>query len=136
MKKDGFTLIELLMVVAIVGLLAAILVASLTDSRAKGADGAIKKQMTQVRAQAELFYINNSNIYTNLCSSGTYNISSMVSELTTISGVAAICNSSATQYAVSVKMKQPSSPTTYLCIDSTNIRKTTTTALGSATVCP
>lgn len=54
--KSGFTLIELLVVVAIIGILASVVLASLNTARAKGADAAIKANLANIRAQAELVY--------------------------------------------------------------------------------
>ncbi len=145
----GFTLIELLMVVAIIAILTAITVTALNTSRSRGSDGAIKKQIIEARSQAELYYTNNGGNYTNLCSSGTNNINAMLTKLATLSATTLAinsgavqtattlnCNTSATGYAVSVKLKEPTT-TTYLCIDSANATKRTTTPLSaSTTVCP
>jgi len=54
--KKGFTLIELLVVVAIIGVLASVVLASLNTARAKGADAAIKANLANIRAQAEMQY--------------------------------------------------------------------------------
>ncbi|MFA7000243.1 MAG: type II secretion system protein [Candidatus Paceibacterota bacterium] len=59
-KNKGFTLIELLVVIAIIGILASVVLASLNSARNKGADAAIKSGLANMRAQAEIYYDNNS----------------------------------------------------------------------------
>lgn len=63
MNKKGFTLIELLVVIAIIGILASVVLASLNSARAKGADAAVKANLANLRAQAELYYDTNSSSY-------------------------------------------------------------------------
>ncbi|MCX6757400.1 MAG: prepilin-type N-terminal cleavage/methylation domain-containing protein [Candidatus Nomurabacteria bacterium] len=65
MKKlnKGFTLIELLVVIAIIGVLASVVLASLNTARTKGADVAVKANLSNARAQAELFYDANNGSY-------------------------------------------------------------------------
>jgi prepilin-type N-terminal cleavage/methylation domain-containing protein len=58
-KDAGFTLIELLVVIAIIGILSSIVLASLNTARAKGADAAIKSDLSNIRPQAEIFYDDN-----------------------------------------------------------------------------
>lgn len=55
-NKRGFTLIELLVVIAIIGILASVVLASLNTARDKGSDAAIKSNLANVRAQAEIVY--------------------------------------------------------------------------------
>ena len=48
----GFTLIEMLMVVAIIGILSSVLIASMRDARLKAADSAVRQAASQLRAVA------------------------------------------------------------------------------------
>lgn len=54
--KRGFTLIELLVVIAIIGVLASIVLASLTTSRKKGRDAGRLTAMKQTQLALELYY--------------------------------------------------------------------------------
>ena len=59
--KKGFTLIELLVVVAIIGILASVVLASLSTARGKGKNAAILSELSSMREQAELYYATNGN---------------------------------------------------------------------------
>lgn len=60
-KNKGFTLIELLVVIAIIGILSSVVLASLNSARNKGADAAVKANLANLRAQAEIYYDSTGN---------------------------------------------------------------------------
>ena len=133
--KSGFTLIELLVVVAIIGILASVVLASLNTARAKGADAAIKANLANIRAQAEIVYDGASpNSYAGVCADPT--VLSARNAAATASGVTppATCNNSALAWAASVPLKTDA--TKFWCVDSLGTSRQAGTALGAATVCP
>ena len=62
----GFTLIELLVVIAIIGILSSVVLASLNTARNKGADAAIKSNLSNMRSQVEILFGDN-GIYNGVC---------------------------------------------------------------------
>ena len=63
-SKKGFTLIELLVVIAIIGVLSSFVLASLSTARSRGANTAVKANLSGIRANAEIQYITVGGCYT------------------------------------------------------------------------
>lgn len=61
--SKGFTLIELLVVIGIIGILSAVVLASLNTARTKGNDAAIQTDLGTVRTEAEIQYATLNNSY-------------------------------------------------------------------------
>jgi prepilin-type N-terminal cleavage/methylation domain-containing protein len=64
----GFTLIELMIVIAIIGLLASVVLASLTAAKGKANIAKRLESAKQVENALEVYYINNNRLYPSTCS--------------------------------------------------------------------
>jgi prepilin-type N-terminal cleavage/methylation domain-containing protein len=142
MKKfKGFTLIELLIVVAIIGLLSAVVLSSLGTARNKAKDAKLKAELSQLRAQAEMYNDTNGNFgtaYSGLCSGATAGslfvadtkVAAIITSITTTA--APTCQSSASAWAVSAPL--PGTATKHWCVDSLGSSKEINAA-ATATNC-
>jgi prepilin-type N-terminal cleavage/methylation domain-containing protein len=117
-KNKGFTLIELLVVIAIIGILSSVVLASLNSARNKGSDAAIKANINNTRAQAEIFYDSHGNNYDD----GTDDICgdpSIVKQMAAAESAGSgdvNCFASSTAWGIEAQLK---SSTDYVCVDST-----------------
>lgn len=152
-QSRGFTLIELLVVIAIIGILASVVLASLNSARDKGADAAAKSNLANARAQAELFYDNNSRTYEGVCAlTGTNVIGPAINSAKVAYGGAVTayadatastwqteqCHDSAAAWAAIVPLRASTVGTLVAwCVDSTGQSKQVSSALAASTyACP
>jgi len=99
--NSGFTLIELLIVIAIIGILSSVVLASLNSARVKGQIASIKSTLKNTIAQAELFY-DTPGSYLNICSDSK--ISSMISSVSSNNGTSGCSSFDGTMWAVSTRL--------------------------------
>jgi len=75
----GFSLIELLISITIMGILATIILSSISNSRARAYDSKIKQQLNSFRTAAEIYFTNNEHYNVTLgvpisdCNTGMFN---------------------------------------------------------------
>jgi prepilin-type N-terminal cleavage/methylation domain-containing protein len=141
--KKGFTLIELLVVVAIIGILASVVLVQLNSARDKGADAAIKANLSGARSQAEISYSDNGYSYASVCANA--GVVKAVNAAIKLSNVtpAERCFNNAGAWAVYVELKTKNNENAW-CVDSTGTSgqittssaKDTDTGVGATFVCP
>lgn len=133
--KRGFTLIELLVVIAIIGILASIVLVSLNSARARGADAAVRANLSGIRTQAELLN-DTANSYEGVCedtnilaavnaakTAAGISTATIVADATTGAAGTATCHDSSTAWAIEVPLRSAG----FACVDSTGLSATTTT---------
>ena len=140
--QRGFTLIELLVVIAIIGILSSIVLASLSSARSKGTDAAITSTLSNMRAQAELYYANNNQYDTaanTSCTGGIFantgvgGLSNLTTDLRSKAGASNVtCTSSTTAWAVNAKLTSGS--VGYACADSSGNSLSSSTKASAYTI--
>ena len=153
-QRKGFTLIELLMIIAIIGILSAVLLAALNDSRDSSKDASARADLNGARSQAELYFNTNGNSYTGLCgaannaagvkplggSQGQYTLAARAIGTSTNVAIGtngatfgSTCHANATGWAAQVMLIATyNDRNIFYCTDSTGFAGTTTTSTLTA----
>lgn len=147
----GFTLLELLMVIAIIGILAAIVLTALSTSRNRGSDANIKSNMKQAQVQAQVYFDLGTDTFVGVCTTPkssrgiqdilqaamrTYNNTTAYLTTGTLQAAGAgVCHDSTSAWVASIPLKGLSS--SYWCVDSTGASKAVTGLIAaSGMACP
>ena len=150
-RSRGFSLIELLVVISIIGVLSAVVLASLNTARSKGNDAAIQSDMATIQTEAEIYYGGaGSNSYGNQarpsgaatsCTGGMFSDTVTARALAGADGVNGAgnvaCYAAGTGYVVAAAL---SGNTRYWCVDQNGSARTVNAVLPAQgapiTECP
>jgi type II secretory pathway pseudopilin PulG len=119
----------LLVVIAIIGVLSSVVLASLNSARSKGSDAAIQSDLQTVRTQAEIYYLTaGSNAYTNMCTADT-TIARAVTAAENVNGSGGVkCQALGNAFLVAADLVGTSG--SYYCLDSVGAAKVTVGAVS------
>ncbi|MFZ2621034.1 MAG: type II secretion system protein [Minisyncoccia bacterium] len=135
--KLGFTLVELLIVIAIIGILSAVVLGSLNTARDKGGNTAVKANLQGIRSQAEAISGDSQNFSGTCADPNIMNAidSAITAGSDTGATVATRCNATVGAWAVNALLKVPEGTGTYWCVDSSGAVKGESSELAGATAC-
>ncbi len=102
-SSHGFTLIELMVVIALIGILAAVITRALFPARQRAQSTAIIANMSNARTQAALYYTDNDNSFDNVCTASN-GILRFFNEVATKGGVQTTCHDTPGGWAMATRL--------------------------------
>ena len=145
-RQTGMTLVELLIVITIIGVLATIILSSVSTSRARAYDSKVKQQLWSFRSAAEIYFnsqnpvnygpvvpVCNAGIFAEMSPDlGSPGIYIVATNLPT--NTITVCGSSGSAYAVKASLY---SSNQYWCVDSKGTARLVLGSIGTpVTACP
>lgn len=110
------------MVIAIIGILASVVLASLTSAKLKSADALIIQTVTNMRAEAELFY-DDSGSYVGMCDNETI-IGALNRVSSTNGGVVTCVDGGDVSEGWAIEAQMVVSTDEYYCVDNSGVSET------------
>ena len=116
-SRSGFTIIEMLVVIAIIGILSAIIITNLTSSKAKARDAKRVSDLAQIQLALEQCFdrgnVYPSNLITTVPCGGTLTLADFISTIpkdpTTLSDYGYAIMAGGLDYTLHAKLENPSS---------------------------
>jgi prepilin-type N-terminal cleavage/methylation domain-containing protein len=125
LKTKGFTLIELMIVVAIIGILAAIAIPKFAQMLEKSREGATKGTLGSLKSASSIYYGDQQGIWpSSLCTASTYSFSKYMDNISAVKVTGAfvpgVTSPVGNQVIVTSQGATPLAATTGWLYDSTN----------------
>lgn len=134
-QSKGFTIVELVVVIAIIGILAAVVLINVTGYIKKANDAAIKSNMTTMITNAVTFYFSSNSSFSGLCADTTYGFKTAYDAVKGIqSGATCYVKADNSTWCSCAKLLSPSTPT-YYCVDGNGKRGETGTDCTGVAYC-